>query len=104
MTSDDVAALSAAIMAWIAWDDPDAKWPGRDDSRVAERLGREVAERLMPRVREIEEEFYTSPARHVAADAPEMHRMAIADFRAKNIELSEEAVRALAWAYAWDFR
>jgi hypothetical protein len=58
----------------------------------------------MPLVRELEDDFYESDARYVAADLPEMGQLASAEFARKHPEVSAEAIRALAWCYTFDYK
>jgi hypothetical protein len=58
----------------------------------------------MPLVRELEDDFYESDARQVAAGLPEMAELASAEFARKHPEISAEATQALAWCYTYDYK
>jgi hypothetical protein len=58
----------------------------------------------LPKLQELKNEFYSSEAWRVAADLPEMQSLSAAEFRPRHPELSEEAVRALAWCYTFDYK
>jgi len=94
--------LSKAIVAWTGFET--SRTPSREERRVVERLGADVAVELMPRVRELEDDFYASNARWVASDLVDMGNRATADFREKHPEISTEAVEAFAWCYTYDYK
>lgn len=98
----ELPSISDALIAWTGW--RRTSWPQRDELRLAEEFGSEQARELMPKLRELEEEFYSSDARLVASSLAEMGQMASEQFRCRHPELSEEAVRALAWCYTFDFK
>jgi len=78
--------------------------PDRDDNRLVARLGNEAAVKLLPIIKELEQEFYASDARLMAADLQEMEKLASEDFKKKYPGISEDIVRALAWCYTFDFK
>ena len=94
--------LSEAIIAWTGWGV--SARPARDESRVVEAFGEELAIDLMPAIREAEEEFYESDARHVVEDLAEMGETAAERFREAHPEIDDAAIRALAWCYTYDFK
>jgi hypothetical protein len=51
-----------------------------------------------------EDDFYESDARYTAADIKEMGDLASAQFRRNHLEVSEEAIEALAWCYTYDYK
>ena len=56
----------------------------------------------LPRIRELNGDFYASDARNVVSDVTEMgDRAAVESVRA-HAELSDEAIAALAWCYTYD--
>jgi len=94
--------LASAVVAWSGWG-RDA-WPTRDEARVAEQFGAERATALMPLIRELEDDFYSSDAHLVVPENQAMVDLAAAAFRAKHPELPDEATKALAWCYSWDHK
>ena len=96
----DTSLLSDAIVIWTGWGS--SPWPVRDEARIVERFGAETARSLLPRIRELEDEFYSSDARIVVEDLAEMGRVAAKQFREAHPDLSDEAVRALTWSYTFD--
>lgn len=98
----DPDLVSDAIVLWLGF--RIVPWPQRDESRVVERFGMDGANALLPLVRALEDEFYESDARHIAADVKAMGEQASAEFRVEHPELSDDAVAALAWAYTFDFK
>jgi hypothetical protein len=101
MTPVDSEELSRAIVVWSGW--ADATVPIRDDARLAETFG-DKADRLSEQIREAENQFYASDARDRTPDLDEMGRRAVADFRRKRTDLSDDAVDALAWCYTYDYK
>lgn len=100
--SADASLVSQAIVVWTGWGS--ASWPSRDDARLVERFGVDQALDLVPSVRQLKEEFYESEAEYVAADLAEMGGMASRRFRELHPEISDDAVRALAWCYTYDYK
>lgn len=98
----DAALLSRALVVWTGYGV--VSWPSRDDDRLSRMFGAELASVVLRRIYELEEEFYTSDARHKAADLREMGNLASAQFRMRHPELSDEAVDALAWCYTFDYK
>lgn len=95
-------SLSQAIIAWTGWGQ--TPYPRRDEARVAECLGKDVAVALMPFVKRLENEFYASDAAHRGADLKALGDSAAAEFRVAHPELSSDAVDALAWCYIFDWK
>jgi len=102
VTSVDPEIVSRAIVVWTGWGE--LPWPNRDESRLVGRFSTELTAALMPRLRELEAEFYATDANHVVADLAEMGDRAAAQFRRSHPELSENAVRALKWCYTYDYK
>lgn len=53
---------------------------------------------------QIEDEFFRSKAYRVAADATDIAGAAKHEYRVRHPDLTDEAVQALAWCYAFDYR
>jgi hypothetical protein len=102
MTVVDDHILGKAIVAWTGFGETSR--PSRDDARVVALFGDELADAVLPKVRSLEDDFYASDARHVAPDLAEMGARASADFARIHPEIPEEAVRALAWCYTYDYK
>lgn len=79
-------------------------FPCRDESRLVERFGAEPTAQLLPILRTLEDDFYSSDARHTAKDIQEMGTISSEDFRKKHPEIAEEIVQALTWCYTYDFK
>jgi hypothetical protein len=103
MSPADPSTLSAAILVWTGWDTSSA-WPARDDARLVGRVGAELAGSLLPRIKELEAEFYSSNARYVAKNIKEMGDLAASSFQKEHPEISAAAVEAFAWCYTYDFK
>jgi hypothetical protein len=82
----------------------DASRPLRDEARLAARFGSHEAADLMPQVRRLEEEFYSLKARFTVEDLTEMGEVAAHEFRTKHPEISDDAVKAFAWCYTYDYK
>jgi hypothetical protein len=93
--------ISEAIVIWTGFGR--TAWPAREDLEVEQHFG-DVAPALMRSVRSLADAFDQSDARHRAVDLADLARRAAADFRAVHPEISEEAIQALAWCYAFDNR
>jgi hypothetical protein len=52
-------------------------WPARDEARLVERYGATTAADILPRIRELEDDFYASNARFIVSDLAEMGDMAV---------------------------
>lgn len=102
MTPVDAELLSAAVVSWTGMGR--TPWPGRDPRLVAQDFGAERAAVLMPLVKRLAEEFYAVDAGFLSADLNEMGDRASAKFSLLHPELSDEAVKALAWCYTWDYK
>ena len=99
---DRTPTLSAAVVVWTGWDS--RSLPSRDERQLAAQFGEDAARALLPQLRALEQEFYSSDAVRVSADLREMGERAATQFRGRHPELSEEAVQALAWCYTYDFK
>lgn len=102
MTPEEWQRVGEAILVWSGWGR--SSWPSRNDELVAKCFGRETAATLLPLIRQLEDEFYASDARHTAADLAEMASISSQQFVAKYPELPDDAVRALAWCYTFDYK
>src|SRR5262249_22740886 len=94
--------LSDALIIWTGW--KTANSPTRDESRLIATFGEDITRQILPRLRQLEAEFYSSDAYRVSPDLREMGERAAEQFRSGHPELSEEAIRALAWCYTFDWR
>jgi hypothetical protein len=102
MTSAD-SRVSEAIVLWTGYDLERQMWPLRDEFRVVARFGG-LAVEIMPWVHSLHDSFFGSGAHDRGVDLAEKTKFATADFRLVHPEVSEEAVRALAWSYAFDHK
>lgn len=94
--------LSAAVVTWTGWGR--ASLPARDDDLLTSTFGSARAIELLPRVRELEEEFYRSNAHLTAPDLQSMGAQAAGEFHSAHPEVTEDAVQALAWCYTYDYK
>ena len=101
MNDLDSQQLIEAVRVWVGWGQ---MMPHRDDARLVRHVGNETAARLLPLVKLLEDDFYSSDARFVAADPQEMHNLASKDFRQKHPTIAGEIVDAFAWCYTFDFK
>jgi hypothetical protein len=67
-------------------------------------LGIAKAERLLPIIKKLEEDFYSSDARLKAIDLEEMGKHAKAQFRRLHPNVAEEIASVFAWCYTFDFK
>jgi hypothetical protein len=104
MSADEWRELSEAVVTWTGWGAPTSMVPQREDELLVQRFGPREAMRLIPKVRAMHHEFYLSKAHQVAKDMPEMAAMASGEFKRNNPGVPEDAVRALAWCYTYDYK
>jgi hypothetical protein len=99
-------AGGTAVKFYELRDNLESPYPTREEgeARLASRFGDSEAEVVLSRLRELEGEFYRSDARLTVADIAEAGEVAAAEFQSAHPEISEEAVRALAWCYTFDFK
>lgn len=98
----DADEVSEAIVLWSG--KGDFPIPRRSEARVIARFGEDRGLDLLPRVRQLEHEFYESKAYAIGSDLAAVGRKAAEEFRMRHPEISEAAVHALAWCYTWDWR
>lgn len=98
----DPTLVSTGIIVWTGWGQ--TTWPARDEARLVERFGAQTAADLLPRIRELEDDFYASDARFTVADLAEMGNVAAEHFRKVHPEISDNAVLAFAWCYTYDYK
>lgn len=78
--------------------------PSRSDERVTDHFGDASAAKLLPLIKSLEDDFYSSDARLVAADLQEMEKLASEQFKRKHPTVADEIVKAFAWCYTFDFK
>ncbi len=94
--------LIEAVRLWTGWGQ--SIMPSRSDKRLVDRFGEDVAAGLLPLIKFLEDDFYSSDARLVAANLQEMEKLASEHFRRKHPAVAEEIVKAFAWCYTFDFK
>ena len=102
MNPEEWRRVGEAIVVWSGWGR--SSWPSRNDESLAKHFGRDAAAMLLPIIRELENDFYLSDARHTAADLAAMASISAQQFMRKHPEVPEDAVRALAWCYTFDYK
>jgi len=102
MSNLNYPQLIEAVQLWTGWGESIA--PSRNDKRLEEYFGKDIAANILPLIKSLEEDFYTSDAQFVAADLPEMEKLASEDFRQKHPTVADEIVKAFAWCYTFDFK
>jgi hypothetical protein len=98
----DSPELVEAVRIWTGWGVQ--TWPSRDEARVRAQLGDAVASKLLPVIKSLEDDFYSSDANLTAANLQEMGKLASSDFRQKRPGVADEIVEAFAWCYTFDFK
>lgn len=94
--------LIEAVRVWTGWGQ--SAMPSRSDKRLADHYGESLAVKLLPLIKSLEDDFYASDARLVAANLQEMEKLASEQFRQKHPTVAEEIVKAFAWCYTFDFK
>jgi len=98
----DASLVSAAIVVWTGWSK--TPWPARDEGRLVERYGYDLAAALLPQIRELVDDFYASDVRFTVADVKQMGDVAGCQFHKAHPAISDDAVRALTWCYTYDYK
>lgn len=98
----DSSILVEAILVWTGWGLD--VMPRRDDSLLVSRFGAEVTAKLLPVIKSLEDDFYSSDARFVADDLQKMEKLSSEQFRKKHPTIADEIVKAFAWCYTFDFK
>ena len=96
------AELVAAVRCWCGWGT--SAMPHRDDSRLIERFGRQRGAELLREIVALEDDFYISDARLVAANVPDMARRCADDFKRKRPGVAGEIVDSFVWCYTFDYK
>jgi hypothetical protein len=102
MSPPSAKTLSEAIVLWTGFGV--TTYPQRDEDRVRKRFGDDATAALLPLLKALEEDFYTSTAYNRVPRLADMARQAASEFRGRHPELSVEAVDAFAWCYSWDWK
>ncbi len=102
MTLEQLQRVGEAIVVWSGWGR--SAHPLRDEELLVAQFGKDLAAELLPLIRELENDFYLSDARHTAANLAEMASVSAAQFTKKHPGLPANAVRALAWCYTFDYK
>jgi hypothetical protein len=102
VTAINSPELVQAVRIWTGWGQRAS--PSRDDDRVRAQLGNALASKLLPVIKSLESDFYSSDAKLTAADLQEMEKLASSDFRQKHPGVADEIVKAFAWCYTFDFK
>lgn len=102
MEKIECSQLTEAVLLWTGWGRE--TWPHSDEAPVIDRFGSELATKLLPEIRRLKDDFYSSDASLVAANLHEMGKMAAEQFKNKHPEIPEEIVKAFVWCYTFDFK
>ena len=94
--------IKDAVLVWTGWK-RDVK-PRRDEAAFVQHFGPNAASRLLPIVKSLEDDFYASDARLVAANLIEMEKLSSEDFRRKHPDTDPEVAMAFAWCYTFDYK
>jgi hypothetical protein len=99
MTPEEWRRVGEAVVVWTAWGH--SSWPRRRDGELVHRFGATAAAELLPILRELESAFHSCGAECATRDLAEEVTAAVNRFKGQYRELPEDAVQALAWAYAY---
>lgn len=94
--------LADAMLAWTGWQTEVT--PCRDDIVFTSRYGVEQAEKWLPVLHSLEDDYYASDARYTASDLQEMSALSSEQFRKKHPEVEEPVIQALTWCYTFDYK
>lgn len=93
--------LSEAVVVWTGWCEAPA--PVRRVERLVERYGEDLTIELMPLIKCLEADFYTSDV-YQRATNDQLADASAREFSARYPELSPEVSRALGWCYSYDWK
>jgi hypothetical protein len=96
------AQLIEAVRLWAGWGQ--SAFPSRDENRLTNRFGRDVAIRFTSTIKLLEDDFYSSAARFTAANRREMGDIASEHFLRIHPTAAKEIVQVFAWCYTFDFK
>jgi hypothetical protein len=102
MREERSAELVDAVRCWCGWGT--SAMPRRDDSRLVNRFGEERGAELLREILALEDEFYQSDARLVAANIQDMARRCADDFKRRKPDVATEIVDAFVWCYTFDYK
>jgi len=94
--------LAEAVRIWTGWGSH--SHPNRNDERVIQHYGAAMAAKLLPAIKSLEDDFYSSDARFTAADLSEMGTRASEQFARKHPGIASDIVEALSWCYTFDYK
>jgi hypothetical protein len=105
MVKIDPSEFPLVVQAVLIWAGHGKNaWPCRDESRLVNHFGVETTSRLLPILKSLESEFYSSDGWKVAVDQREMGQIAANQFKIKHPEIPDEIVQALEWCYTYDYK
>lgn len=94
--------LIEAVRIWTGWGTTIA--PNRDDARVRRHFGDTAASTILPILKSLEDDFYSSDARLVAGSLQEMEKLSCQHFKQKHPDVADEIAKVFAWCYTFDFK
>lgn len=94
--------LIEAVRIWTGWGT--SLSPNRNDARVVQHYGAATAAKLLPIIKSLEDDFYSSDARFTAVDLAEMAALASKQFAQKHPGVDKDVIEALSWCYTFDFK
>jgi hypothetical protein len=94
--------VSRAIVVWTGYGQ--CSKPTRDEARLVDEFGEEAALDVLPIVRQLETDFYTSTAYNTVLGLHAMAERAASEFKGRHPELLDVAAAAFAWCYAYDWK
>ncbi len=101
-TQIDTRILSEAVVVWTGY--AVSPHPTREDAALESVFPSEQAAKLARIVKQLEADFYKSPAQATASNLSEMSRIARSDFRRTHPELPELIADVFAWCYTFDHK
>ena len=98
----DSDQLVKATQLWTGWGV--CSWPQIDDTRVIDAFGQQVADNILPHVRQLCDAFYESDARLTCANLQEMGELAAKEFERRYPSIPKEVIRLFVWCYTFDYK
>ncbi len=94
--------LIVAVRLWVGWGG--SPTPSRSDQRVIDHFGDQGAKHLLPVIKQLEDDYYSSKAHLIDGSLQEMEELASKDFIKLYPAVAPEIVKCFAWCHSFDFR
>jgi hypothetical protein len=91
-----------AVLAWTGYGHE--MMPTRNDESVVSMFGHEAASLLLPEIKALMNDFYSTSAKNTETDLIKMGSEAASKFRRRHPDAPKAVVEALEWCFTFDYR